>query len=322
MALIERHPQVPDYIVEMSLAEIAARGGVADLFEEGQLILIKDYRLQFDFEALTALSKSTESIADPELRRKLKKLTAPCFFEGKAPKERNGKLVFADPVRQAIYETLCGGERETFDRAARALRQSHTEALRIFETCFPNYDAFRFIPSLRLTRTMFENLHWDNHSIDDDFHQARIFINLDNRPRIWSVSHRYTEWARDHYVEHDLGRFAGKDPNLMLDYIAGSVLGGTANTWMDSEPRHRIAFEPGEVWLGESRLISHQIYYGEAALVYMWFVNVGSMANSANRFNNQVEALHQELNGRVVTAEDKQAGDLGQAASNVSQLNK
>ncbi len=88
----------------------------------------------------------------------------------------------------------------------------------------------------------------------------------------------------------------------MLDHIAGSVLGGTQNTWMDSEPRHRVAFEPGEVWLGESRLISHQIYYGEAALVYMWFVNVSSMASQANRFNKQVETLHQEMQANVGVA--------------------
>lgn len=302
MALIERHPDVPDYIVEMTLPEIAARGGIADLFEEGQLILIKDYRLDFDFAALAALSKSTETIEDRQLRRKIKKLTAPHFFKGKPPKESNGTLAFADSVRQAIYDTLCRGERETFERAAKALRYSHDEALRIFEICFPGYDPFRFIPSVRLTRTMFENLHWDNHSIDDDFHQARIFANLDSRPRIWSISHRFTDWVRDHYNEYDLARFAGKDPNLMLDFIAGSVLGGTVNTWMDREPRHRIAFDPGEVWLGESRLISHQIYYGEAALVYMWFVSVGSMANPANRFNARVEEIHHQMRAPAAAA--------------------
>lgn len=295
MAIIERHPEVADYILEMPLSQIRARGGVADLFEEGHLVLVKDYRLQFDFEALTALSKSTESVADAELKRKLKKLTAPHFFEGPAATQRGGRLIFSDTIRQAIYDHLCHGDRETFERAARALRYSHDEARKIFEICFPDYEPFRFIPSVRLTQTMFENLHWDNHSIDDDFHQARIFANLDTRPRIWSVSHRFPDWVRAHYRDLDLYRFNGRDPNKMLDYIGGSILGGTRNTWMDSEPRHRVAFEPGEVWLGESRLISHQIYYGEAALVYMWFVKVTSMADPRNRFNSQIEALHREM---------------------------
>jgi hypothetical protein len=302
MATIDRHPDVADCIVSMSLGDIAARGGVADLFEEGHLILIKDYRLDFDYPALEALSKSTEAIADPELRRKLKKLTSPYFFKGKPPKEVGGQLIFADQVRQAIYDILCDGNRETFERAARALRYSHDEALRIFDLCFPGYEQFRFIPSVRLTRTLFENLHWDNHSIDDDFHQARIFANLDSRPRIWSVSHRFTDWVRANYVEFELARFAGRDPNVMLNFITGEVLGGTTKTWMDSQPRHRIAFDPGEVWLGESRLLSHQIFYGEAALVYMWFVNAESMANPANRFNARVDAIHREMAGQTIAA--------------------
>ncbi len=60
---------------------------------------------------------------------------------------------------------------------------------------------------------------------------------------------------------------------------------------MDNQPRHRVAFDPGEVWLGESRLISHQIYYGEAAMVYMWFVRPSRRWRiPANRFNARVEA--------------------------------
>jgi hypothetical protein len=299
MATIQRHPAVEDYFVEMSLDEISERGGVADIFEEGHIILIKDYRLDFDFGALEALSKSTESIEEPDLRKKLKKLTSPSFFEGEPPIRRRGKLFFADPLRQAIYDVLCRGERKIFYRAAKALKYAHEECLRIFDICFPGYEPFRFIPSVRLTRTLFENLHWDNHSIDDDFHQARIFANLDSRPRIWSVSHRFPDWVRTYYDEHDLARFAGEDPNLMLDYITGRVLGGTGETWKDNQPRHRVAFDPGEVWLGESRLISHQISYGESAMVYMWFVRAASMASPCNRFNEQVENIHRQMGGRT-----------------------
>jgi hypothetical protein len=295
MALIQKHPNIENYFVEMPLADIEARGGVADLFEEGQLILIKDYVLDFDFGALEALERSTDAIQDREMRKRIKKLTSPYFFEGEPPAERKGTLVFADPVRQAIFDVMCRGDREVFDRAARALKYAHDEALRIFGICFPSYRPFRFVPSVRLTQTLFENLHWDNHSIDDDFHQARIFANLDTRPRIWNVGDRLPDWMRKFYHQHHLGQFAGKDPNLLIDYVSANVLGGTRSTWMDQQPRHRVAFEPGEVWLGESRLISHQIVYGESAMVYMWFVETQSMANDDNRFNNLVESLHREM---------------------------
>jgi hypothetical protein len=302
MALIIRHPDVEDYIVEMSLTDIVSRGGVADLVETGHIVILKDFRFQFDFGALQQLSRSLDDIADPQLRRHVKKLEAPQFFDH-APSWR--KPAFRDPLRQTLLDTLCRGDRKLFKRTAAALRYAHDEALRIFAAAFPSYEAYRLVPSVRITRTLFENLHWDDHSIDDDFHQARVFANLDERPRIWHVSHRVPTIMRKLYEEHDLGRFAGRDPNELLNYINGEVLGGMHKTWMDTQPRHRIAFDPGEVWLGESRLISHQIYYGEAALVYMWFVRAASMADPANRFNAVVEEVHRSMSeqGNAAAAE-------------------
>jgi hypothetical protein len=298
MALIERHPDVEDYFLELTLPEIAARGGVADLVEEGKLILIKDYRLDVDFAAIEGLTRTTEAIDDANLRRQIKKLEAPHFFDGTAPRWTMRGRKYDDPLRQALLDVLCRGDRALFDRVGTALHDAHDEALRLFESCFAGYEPYRLVPSVRLTETLFENLHWDDHSIDDDFHQARIFANLDSRPRIWHVSHRITEMMRRLYDEHALGRFAGQDPNKMLFYINSTVLGGQKKKWLDAQPRHRIAFDPGEVWLGESRLLSHQIYYGQSALVYMWFVRASSMKNPDNRFNVQVEKVHAEMRAR------------------------
>lgn len=295
MALIELHPGVDDYVVQLSLAEIADRGGVADLIEQGKVVILRDFRLECDFEALERLAKSTDAIADNELRRQLKKLVSTAFFEGETSRHWWTRQKFPDPVRQALFETICHGDSRLFDRASRTLRHAHDEALRIFGICFAGYEAYRLVPSVRLTRTLFENLHWDEHWIDGDFHTARVFANLDVRPRIWHLSHQLPQIMRLLYREHDLGRFAGKDPNELLSYINKNLLGGTTQTWRESLPKHRFAFDPGEVWLAESRLVSHQVYYGEAALVYMWLVNSNSMADPDLRFNRQVERVHSEM---------------------------
>lgn len=300
MATIEKHPDVADYVFSMTLDEIRDRGGVADLIEDGNLVLIQDYRMDFDFEAVAQLEKSLDAVEDEPVRRKLKKLVATQFFEGEPPKRPlTGGLQFAEPIRQALFDVLCKGDRDLFDRVAASFKRSHDEGQRIFDIAFPGYDAYKLIPSLRLTRTQFENLHWDNHGINDDFHQARVFANLDLRPRIWHISHRFIDVAEALYDEHGLARFAGRDPNEMMNYINGKVLGGTTKKWLDTLPRHRVSFDPGEVWLGESRLISHQIYYGEAAMVYMWFVTAASMSNPDNRFNERVEALHRKMAQRA-----------------------
>lgn len=301
MATIERHPAIEDYILEMSLSEIRARGGVEDLIETGHIVIIKDYRLEFDFGALDGLAKSTEGIEDKALRRRIKKLEAPQFFDGPPPR-RWTTPAFDDPFRQVLLDVLCQGDRRRFQRTSNALKTAHSEALEIFGCAFPNYETYRLSPTVRLTRTLFENLHWDDHSIDDDFHQARVFANLDTRPRIWHLSHRFPAMMRLLYEKHRLDRFAGSDPNELLFYINSKVLGGMHTRWRDKLPRHRIAFDPGEVWLGESRLVSHQIYYGEAALVYMWFVRASSMASPDNRFNNVVEQVHEEMRQAKLTA--------------------
>ncbi|HTG74007.1 MAG TPA: hypothetical protein VMB70_09570, partial [Terriglobia bacterium] len=272
----------------------------SDLVEQGHIVILKDFRLDFDFELLNRLAKSLDGIEDERIHRKLKKLEATHFFEGDPPVAgRNGSLKFKSPLRQALFDVICRGDRDLFRKASAGLKASHDAALRVFECAFPGYDPFRLIPSLRLTRTLFENLHWDNHSIDDDFHQARVFANLDIRPRIWHVSHRFPDIMRLLYEKHNLGRFAGRDPNELIDFITDKVLGGMDRKWLDRLPRHKIAFEPGEIWLGESRLVSHQIYYGEAALVYMWFVRTESMANPDNRFNLQVDQVHRKMLGKA-----------------------
>lgn len=170
MAAIERHPAIQDYFLEFSIPEISARGGIADVFEDGHLVILKDYRLEADASALARLSRSIDAVEDANLRKRLKKLTAPHVFQGARPRESRGRLIFDDPLRQAIFDVLCRGDRDIFQGAAQALKQAHEEALRIFEICFPGYEPFRLIPSVRLTTTMFENLHWDNHNIADDFH--------------------------------------------------------------------------------------------------------------------------------------------------------
>ena len=284
MAHIIKHPGVEDYFVERTLDDIreTPHGLIPD-YEANRLILLKDYRMPVDFDAFAQMSANTAG-ADQKLQKTLKKLASTHILEA-SPTSGN-------PIHRAVYDIFCKGDPELFRRVQAAMRSAHEAALGLFRTCFPGYECFRIIPSVRLTQTLFENLHWDNHGIDDDFQQVRIFVNLDQRPRIWNVSHNFVNFARDIYREHHLERFAGRDPNEMNDYMVGKVLGGTPGACRDPLPRHIVAFEPGEVWFGESRMISHQIYYGERAMVYMFFVKPGGMLDRGRRFNAQVESLH------------------------------
>ncbi len=286
----------------MTFDEITERRhGVTDLFEDGKLIIIKDYRLPFDFTALEHLDDRLDDVENVGIRRKLKKLEATTFFEGNAPKavcDENGvpkSLRFDNSVRQALFDSLCQGSPDTFNNASSALKTAHDELNRIFRACFPSYNPTRLVPSIRLTETLFENLHWDNHSMIEDFHQVRIFCNLDSRKRIWNLGDRCLDYLETHYRQHGLAQFAERDPTEMLRYISKQILGGVHDICKDDRPRHSVAFEPGEVWIGESRMISHQIWYGQRATVYMWYVDINSMHDKSNRFNARIEDLHARM---------------------------
>lgn len=296
MAKIIKHPDVEDYFVELTLDEIGQRPhGIIPEYEANRLIILKDYRLPVDLKVFEAMSTNLAKIDDPKIRRTVKKMASTSFY-GAGKSDEDPKTT-QDPVIRAAYDILCSGNEDLYRDASNALRRAHEEVLRLYATCFPDYGFYRLVPSIRLTQTLFENLHWDNHQIDADFQQARIFCNLDERPRIWHVSHNFANYARQLYDEHDLSRFAGKDPNLLNDYICGDVLGGTRNACRDNLPRHVIGFEPGEVWFGESRMLAHQIFYGERAMVYMFFIDPERMLSPERRFNAQMDTMHRERAG-------------------------
>ena len=293
MATILKHPQVEDYFVELTLDEIKERPhGIIPEYESNRLIILKDYRLPIDLDVFAEMSTNLGRIEDPKIRRTVKKMTSTNFLrEGYSADDVR---TVPNPITRAAYDVLCNGDADLYLGVRDAMRTAHETLLHLYEICFPDYSYFRIIPTIRLTQTLFENLHWDNHQIAEDFQQVRIFCNLDQRPRIWHVSHNFVTYARQLYQEHQLSRFAGQDPNLLNNYICGSVLGGSRNACRDNLPRHVIAFEPGEIWFGESRMLAHQIFYGERAMVYMFMIDPARMLSPERRFNAQVESLHRE----------------------------
>ena len=45
-----------------------------------------------------------------------------------------------------------------------------------------------------------------------------------------------------------------------------------------------IYFDPGDIWIVDSRLISHQIFYGRRAISIDFFVEPASMLNSSKHY--------------------------------------
>ena len=142
--------------------------------------------------------------------------------------------------------------------------------------------------------TLFENLHWDNFPDMDDRHQARIFINIDKNPRIWHTSYGIEEFCQENYDKLSLHELKDANPNSIIGLMDQKVLGGMENRCLDGFERHCIAFEQGDIWLADSRLIAHQIYQGNRAIIYMFHIKPESMNDPEKRFNRRIEKLHEQ----------------------------
>jgi hypothetical protein len=67
--------------------------------------------------------------------------------------------------------------------------------------------------------------------------------------------------------------------------------------------RHVVRFAPGEVWLCETRLNSHEIYSGHRLVATDFYVDSGSMLDPSQRVEARVRrALEQRRNGAPATS--------------------
>ena len=284
MTRIIRNPAIRDSIVEISLSEPDAESRVRRHYENGDLVILRGFRFDLDYPFLASLSLDVEG--PPEYLRKLKKF----------PMERlkDLQLDTQDPFQRFILDVVFAGDvgrlKHFREQAAAGDAQIH----RLYKRLFPGYEEYKAVYTWRFTETMFENMHWDNFPTADDFHQVRVFANLDSRPRLWNISERIDTFADRQYDALNLGRFAAATPDRFPFDLNNRVLGGLEAACLDNLPRHHIAFEPGDVWLCETRLVSHQIYSGYRASAAMFYVKPESMDDPSLRFHERIRRVHAE----------------------------
>lgn len=150
-----------------------------------------------------------------------------------------------------------------------------TQFENIFSTILPiyrsifsgyNFDEDKKKVVWRLNTIMNENMHVDVYKEENENHFARMFINLDTQPRIWQTS-----WP----IQDMITNLNGKVPTKSLEEktrgeiwidINAATFGKSSQEWWDNQPRHVAYFAPGDIWIVDSRQISHQIFYGRRAL--------------------------------------------------------
>jgi hypothetical protein len=283
MTKLIKNPAIPNPVVEVSLSSENAETEVRRRYEDGNLIILRDFRFDLDYKFLASISLDVDG--PPEYRRKLKKFPM--------EKIKNLEPSTKDSFQRFVFDVVFGGDTGRLNQFREQAASGDRQVYALYRRLFPRYDEYKAVYTWRFTETMYENLHWDNLDTSDDFHQVRVFANLDDRPRLWCISERIDSFAARMYEELGLGQFASETPDRFAYSLNNKILGGMERTCLDPMQRHHLAFAPGEVWLCESRLVAHQIYSGYRASAAMFYVKPESMDDPELRFHARIVRLHE-----------------------------
>jgi hypothetical protein len=115
-----------------------------------------------------------------------------------------------------------------------------------------------------------------------------MFINIDEEPRIWTVSHQLEELIARSYASAELAQLGGSPSNSIIDRINSRVLTPLSYEPMSKSDRHIIEFAQGDVWLCETRINSHQIFSGRRVVATDFYVDPASMLDPEQRVEARV----------------------------------
>jgi hypothetical protein len=261
------NPNLPDYFV--SAPEVrspeTARSFVPE-FEAGKVVTFPNLKADIDHSFWASLDTGKY----PALR----KFGASLQDDDQRTVALHREALRGRDVDEGLVNALC----EQFSAIYAAL-------LPVYHRVFGDYSFTKRKVVWRLNTLMNENLHLDVYGEEKDEHFARMFINLDNQPRIWQTS-----WTIDDVVE----RLQGKIPRAVLEGndrariwsdLTFSVFGKSPQQWWgDNEPRHVAYFDPGDVWIVDSRQVAHQIFYGRRALSIDFSVERQSMNDPGRHY--------------------------------------
>jgi hypothetical protein len=268
MATIFKNPLLPDYfqVVEnLTLrTPIDQVPSYVEPYEAGKVLYFKDLRLDIDHDFWAGIPS--------EQFDGLKKML--CYVDTDTQPE-----LIARALRKAE------GPPELSEALTKNMASLFKQIMPFYYRIFAGYEYPIKRAVWRLKVTLNENLHFDTYKDTEVFpdHFARMFINLDTQPRIWHTS--YT-------VDEIYAKFGRKVSREIVEKASSNrfwrelnhAAFGKGNEWWDGSPRHIAYFDPGDVWVVDSRQVSHQIYYGRRAISIDFVVARDTMRDQSRHY--------------------------------------
>jgi hypothetical protein len=175
-------------------------------------------------------------------------------------------------------------------RLARQITAFHANVLAFYERIFPEYGFYEYSINWRLTESRGESLHVDAYRTERDFHQVKLFINLDKAPRIWNTGEAMQTLITRHYDDLGLKRHVDLEYHRFLE-ACDSAIFDRASGPLDCQATHATFFDQGDVWMAETRQIPHQIFFGRKMVSVQVYIDPSKRIAPERSMKAFVEAL-------------------------------
>ena len=247
------NPNLPDYFLPApEVTSAATARSYVDEFEDAKVIYFPSLKPKIDHDFWAGL--------DTDKYPGLKK-----FGIDLSPSFDNLDQHHRCLREQGIAEPLA-------DRIRDQMQTIYDALIPIYQAVFGGYSFGRRKVMWRLNTIMAENMHVDTYKNEVEDHFARMFVNLDSQPRIW-----HTSWRIQDMMDQAKGRIPaeqleGLSRGKVWAKLNAAFFGQNSREWWDDQPRHIAFFDPGDIWVVDSRQVAHQIFYGRRALSIDFYV--------------------------------------------------
>ncbi len=281
MAKIFKNPHLIDYfVVDKGVDNNNYRSFVKE-YEDGKVIYFPNLRPDINFEFWSSI--------DTDKYPNLKKLSV-ILKDFPEFKNNSEKAISGLNLESDLKSKIINNINKIFD-----------SILPAYCGIFKEYKFVKCKTVWRLNVTNNENMHIDSYKEKNPYHFARMFINLDNQPRIWKTSLTFKQIFEMRSIDFTNDELINTKDTKFWNEIAVKTFGNSPAEWWDNYPRHVIYFDPGDVWTVDSRQIAHQIFYGRRALSIDFFVEKEDMYDSDFYYLNILKNLRKnELSKRNV----------------------
>ncbi len=286
MTQVYLHPAIEDYFVEYDFDAVRrspADGGPDDLrrrimqdYVAEKCILIRNARIDYDRGFIAGLTFPPTWY--------FKKFPTRIVEKPKSLARSEGKL--------QICRDLFGGDKGLYERFEGEVRAVNTGIRGVLDEILRHHRVTASDIIWRHTETRVENLHFDIDKGSADFESVRMYLNMDDIPRIWHTSHALARLLAAYYDELGLQALAGQPLEALLKVLSTRLFGNWSSRGREQFPRHMVLFEPDDIWLCDGRTVPHQVIYGRRVASTFYSLDSAALPAWHPSLASKVEAVH------------------------------